>query len=162
MPYQPQGGLMAAGFTSPMGRTNNTMGAQWQPQQPQQTYGPQGVSMPNPGFFPKGYGDGMAPGGYGNPSSPPGTGPLPPSGPSSPAPQPGMQPGQYGWGMTFGGGQTPRYGASENLYINHMLHGSNNGVPPAWASQVDPNNLVASIGQLSGVKYDPNSPLWRV
>ena len=98
---------------------------------------------------------------FGRPAGPR---PFNPGGPNGwtnsgqPVPQmPAMQQGQYGWGWQANGPAVPSMGAKEKLYINHMLSGN-----PSWANQVDNNNLLGSIGQLSGVQFDPNSPLWQV
>lgn len=112
--------------------------------------GPPGV----PGGPPSG--PSTPPGVPGSPSTPPGPNGLPPWRLGDPVPNAPMQPGQYSWGWTPQGG-TPSFGAQEKLYINHML-GSN----PSLYGQIDNNNLLASIGQLSGVQFDPNSPLWKV
>ena len=74
-----------------------------------------------------------------------------------------MQPGQHAWGWMGPNNYTPSFNPSEKLYIQQMQnYGTGGNGPPAWWNQVDPNNMVSSIGQLSGVKFDPNSPMWKV
>lgn len=151
---------------------------------------PPGGYAPPPGFNPPPPSAPPPGGGPSGPSAP-GT-PMPPQGPVIPGTTPGvdsytgrpqgprpfdinnnawtrsgqnvpqnaqgpMQQGQYGWGWQAQGPAIPSMGAKEKLYISHMLGGN-----PAWANQVDNNNLLGSIGQLSGVQFDPNSPLWQV
>lgn len=71
-----------------------------------------------------------------------------------------MQAGQQAWGWMGPNNYTPQFGAQQKAYIQKMLYGSGNTAP--WASQVDPNNMIASIGQLSGVQFNPNDPMWKV
>ncbi len=71
------------------------------------------------------------------------------------APTGPMQPGQTGWGWNFGNTYSPSFNPAANRYINHMLNASNGR--EAWRNQVDNNNMIASIGQLSGVQFDPSA-----
>lgn len=123
------------------------------------------TAPPGGGGMPPGPpGGGMPPGGPGSPSAPPsGPGGLP-AGTTRPmanqpyGPPPSPQPGQIGWGV---GTQNyiPQMSPAAMNYIQQQMYGiSSSGLPlgtyggnPApWAGQVDPNNYLASIGQLSG------------
>lgn len=95
-----------------------------------------------------------------------GPGPFPGGSPglgNSPTNTAPMQPGQNAWGWQSENNYTPLFNPAEKLYIQQMQnYGTGGNGPPAWWNQVDPNNMVQSIGQLSGVKFDPNSPMWKV
>lgn len=90
--------------------------------------------------------------------------------PMPPQPTGPMQPGQLGWkyGPDLMGnrdspfGWQPQFGEGYNDYIVQMLNG---GQAP-WGNQIDRNNVIASIGQLSGRQFNPatqssfNTLLW--
>ena len=123
------------------------------------------TAPPGGGGMPPGPpGGGMPPGGPGSPSAPPsGPGGLP-AGTTRPmanqpyGPPPSPQPGQIGWGVGTNN-YIPQMSPAAMNYIQQQMYGiSSSGLPlgtyggnPApWAGQVDPNNYLASIGQLSG------------
>lgn len=82
-----------------------------------------------------------------------------------PPPQPSqMQPGQAGWNWgvnpvagnvrtDFGQSWQPAWSPGQNEYLNRMTVGAN-GVAP-WLGQVDWNNAIQSVGQLSGTPFNP-------
>lgn len=89
------------------------------------------------------------------PTQPPTFNPAPPQ-PTQP-----MQPGQNSWGWTADNSFTPVFNQQQQRYITHMTRGAYNGQTAPWLSQLDNNNMIASIGQLSGVQFDANDPRWR-
>jgi hypothetical protein len=71
-------------------------------------------------------------------------------------PPPNMQPGQarWDWNNSFGGGNqgwTPVYKPSVWDWANNVMNP--NGRPAPWASRVDPNNFLQSVGDLSGMPF---------
>ncbi len=84
--------------------------------------------------------------------------------PKPPPPQPTgpMQPGQAGYNFgppLIGGnmydsgsfGWTPSFRPGENEYMTQVM---NTYLNPQQRSQIDPNNIIGSIGQLSGIPFD--------
>lgn len=127
---------------------------------------PSGPSAPTPAPYPPPSGGPSSP-----PSAPPVNPALGPSawGPSGPGNYPGgnanagnsptnsapYQPGQTGWGQLGPNNYTPMFSDAAQRYIQNALYQNYGGVPAPWLSQVDPNNYLASIGQLSGVQFNP-------
>lgn len=94
------------------------------------------------------------------PAAPPPTQP-PAFNPAPPQPTQAMQPGQNSWGWTADNTYTPMFDPAQLKYITHMTRGAYNGQTAPWLSQLDNNNMIQSIGQLSGVQFDANDPRWR-
>jgi hypothetical protein len=102
---------------------------------------------------------------YGYKLSPqPPTIPKPPQQPPiGPQPQTPFQPGQGGWGIQGGGVQnggqrspqswSPSFMPGANEYLTHIMHNYMN--PQQW-SQIDPNNQLQSVGQMSGIPFNPS------
>ena len=122
---------------------------------------PPGTNPGAPPWAPPGGGmpPGVPPGGGMPPGAPPGG--LPPPATTRPmrnqpyGPPGQMQPGQLTWGVGTNG-YVPQMSPAAQQYIQQQMYGiSSSGLPlgtgvSPWVSQVDPNDYLASIGQLSG------------
>lgn len=106
---------------------------------------PSPSSPVNPGLGPSAWGP-SGPGNY------PGGNPNAGNSPSNSAP---YQPGQIGWGQLGPNNYTPMFNDAAQRYIQNALYQNYGGVPAPWLSQVDPNNYLSSIGQLSGTPFNP-------
>jgi hypothetical protein len=101
--------------------------------------------------------------GYALSGQPP-TIPKPPQqNPLGPQPQTPFQPGQGGWGIHGGGVQNggqrspqswqPSFMPGANEYLTHVM---NTYLNPQQRGQIDPNNQVQSVGQMSGIPFNPS------
>ena len=89
-----------------------------------------------------------------SPQNPAGQVPLPNgnvTNPNSP-----MQAHQVGWGWQGSNNYTARFGPQAQGYITRMYY----SLSPQQQQQVDPFNTIASLEQLTGVKFDPTDPMW--
>jgi hypothetical protein len=97
-------------------------------------------------------------------SGQPPTIPKPPQqNPLGPQPQTPFQPGQGGWGIQGGGVQgngqrspqswSPSFMPGANEYLTHVM---NTYLNPQQRGQIDPNNQVQSVGQMSGIPFNPS------
>jgi len=150
-PYAPGGGLPPAPPPAPPGGPSAPPGGPSAP--PSAPPGPPSPVDPNLGR--NSWGGGL-PGNYGY--GPNGSGNYPggnPNAGNSSSNSSPFQPGQTGWGWQGPNNYTPTFSPAAQAYIQNALYQNYGGVPAPWLSQVDPNNYLASIGQLSGVQFNP-------
>jgi hypothetical protein len=80
-----------------------------------------------------------------------------------PQPQTTFQPGQGGWHIGGGvqqgdGGRSPQswqpsFMPGQNEYLTHIM---NNYLSPQQRGQINPNDQIGSVGQMSGIPFDPS------